>query len=144
MGCQAHNMLGFRVFPQQWVYDGIKTKKTWVKLHQNWDGQNDENTHIVLDAIGIHKLVGENSSQVKFDAGDDIKIVWQKQNVNPFVYHFWAMPISVECSFWFHALSSAAWLPGVTDVSPERPHHDPVQHLTANLRYLYPPATKHG
>ena len=46
------------------------------KIASKLGWQNEENTHVVLDAIGIHKLVGENyenSSQVKFDAGDDIK-----------------------------------------------------------------------
>jgi len=46
------------------------------KIASKLGWQNEENTHVVLDAIGIHKLVGENyenSSQVKFDTGDDIK-----------------------------------------------------------------------
>ena len=55
---------------------GYKDQENVGKIASKLGWQNEENTHVVLDAIGIHKLVGENyenSSQVKFDAGDDIK-----------------------------------------------------------------------
>lgn len=54
------------------------------------------------------------------------------------------MPISVESSFWFHALSSAAWLMchlnDLTKSTSAAPYSEPP----FTVRYLYPPATKHG